>query len=377
MTNKPTILLPGKYSESDVDELRNNSKIWKEIDLYPGQLEELLEIKYPEPGERETQKEVFIENQTKKGSGAWIYYPWSGVLVHTVGPEDLYNLRTNRNQNIITKSEQEMMKQSVIGVAGMSVGAGIAIGSVYAGMANTIKIADFDSLETANLNRIRESIQNIGVSKAELTSRNIYELNPYNEVITFSEGITESNIDKFFDDPKLSVIVDEIDDFKIKVLLRVKAKQFKVPLLMFTSLGDNILIDIERYDLPNQPEIFNGAIGNTADEILTSKNISKEDIQRYAVQVVGAEYVSTRALASLPEIGKSLVGRPQLYSTIAVDGGLAVYIIRQIILKKDVKSGRYFVKFGDLINLDTDDFGGSARENILNKLMANKNGKKD
>ncbi len=377
MTNKPTILLPGKYSESDVDELRNNSKIWKEIDLYPGQLEELLEIKFPEPEECKAQKEAFIENQTKKGSGAWIYYPWSGVLVHTVGPEDLYNLRTNRNQNIITKSEQEMMKQSVIGVAGMSVGAGIAIGSIYAGMANTIKIADFDNLETANLNRIRESIQNIGVPKAELTSRNIYELNPYNEVITFSEGITESNIDKLFNDPKLSVIVDEIDDFKIKVLLRVKAKQFKVPLLMFTSLGDNILIDIERYDLPNQPEIFNGAIGNTADEILTSKNISKEDIQRYTVQVVGAEYVPTRALASLPEIGKSLVGRPQLYSTIAVDSGLAVYIIRQIILEKDVKSGRYFVKFGDLINLDTDDFGGSARENILNKLMANKNGKKD
>ncbi len=367
--NKPVILLPGKHSAKDVETLRKESKIWREVDLYAGQLEELLEVRYPAKDERERNKEAFLKH-LGKDDGAWVYYPWSGVLLHTVGPRELFELRTNRNQNIIIKEEQLKLHSSVIGVAGMSVGAGIAIGSVYAGMAGTIKLADFDQLETANLNRIRETLPNIGQAKVELAARAILELDPFTEVMAFPEGVTAANIDNFFSDPKLSVVIDEIDDFKIKVMLRVKAKENKVPLLMFTSLGDNILVDVERYDLSPQPQLFNGTVGNVADEILASDKITPEDIKRYAVQLVGAEYVPTRALASLPEIGTSLVGRPQLYGTIAVDGGLATYIIRQILLGGKVKSGRYFIQFADLIKLESADFNDDEkRASILKMLM--------
>jgi hypothetical protein len=40
----------------------------------------------------------------------------------------------------------------------MSVGSGIALSCVYSGFSGTIKLADFDTLETANLNRLRESL---------------------------------------------------------------------------------------------------------------------------------------------------------------------------------------------------------------------------
>jgi hypothetical protein len=364
---KPEILLPG-FTVEELNKFKSNKQVWRTADIYAGQLEELHSITYP--AKNGPKLEEFV---AKKGggdlAGAWVYYPWSGVLLHCVGPDDLFSLRTNRNQNLISREEQHKLNETTVAVAGMSVGSGIALACAYSGMSKTIKIADFDQLETANLNRLRESLTDIGESKANLAARRIYELNPFADVKRY-EALDDSNIDDFFVEPKLGVVVDEIDDFKMKVQLRLKAKEHGVPLLMFTSLGDNILIDIERYDLDDSLVIFNGAIGDEAEEILRSPEISAENMKRYAVTLVGPQYVPTKAMASLPDIGKSLVGRPQLYSTIAVDGGLAAFLIRRLTLGDPVKSGRFFVKFAELVGLRDDDLSETEeRREILAKLM--------
>src|SRR3989344_8807477 len=36
----------------------------------------------------------------------WVYYPWKNVLVHCLNEKDFKYLRTSRNQNLITKDEQ-------------------------------------------------------------------------------------------------------------------------------------------------------------------------------------------------------------------------------------------------------------------------------
>ncbi len=358
---KPEVLLPGKFTRQDLEKLRQG-KIWRVADIYSQQLKELYEISFPDG-----KGSIYKDFASKRGSGdiagAWVYYPWSGILLHTVGSEDLFKLRTNRNRNLISLYEQQKLSRSTVAIAGMSVGSGIALACIYTGLSNTIKIADFDKLETANLNRLRESLADIGASKAELAARGVYEINPFADVQIF-EAITEQNIDKFFSGPKVSVVVDEIDDFKMKVKLRIKAKECGVPLIMFTSLGDNILIDVERYDRDPKLAIFNGAIGDVADEIASNPDMSPADIKRYAVKLVGQEYVPTKALASLPEIGKTLVGRPQLYSTIAVDGGLAAYLIKKIVLGASVKSGRYFIKFAELIHLPSDDLADTKERKM-------------
>ncbi len=219
------------------------------------------------------------------------------------------------------------------------------------------------------MNRLRENLSSVGEPKVDLVAQHIYELNPFANIHTFNEGLNEANLDKFFAEPKLNVVIDEIDDFKMKVKLRLNAKKHSIPLLMFTSLGDNILIDIERYDLDPELQIFHGLLGKLTDEIINKTEITKDDERRYAVFLIGQEYIPTRALASLPEMGQSLVGRPQLYSTVAVDGGLAAYVARQIILNDKPESGRYFVKFAELFKLTNSDFADdSERENILKKL---------
>jgi molybdopterin/thiamine biosynthesis adenylyltransferase len=350
---KPIVLEPGKFDASDLEHLKVTNKIWRINDIYEQQLQELAEITHPSNNQAQ---EAFIADKPKDNlSSTWVYYPWSGILLRCVGPDDLFKLRTNRNQNIISSYEQTKLADNVVGVAGMSVGSGMALSCVYSGMSNTIKLADFDSLETANLNRLRESLINIGEHKAILTARHVYELNPFANVTVFDQGLNDKNIDAFFNKPAVNIVVDEIDDFKMKVQLRLKAKENKVPLLMFTSLGDNILVDVERYDIDPNLTIFNGAIGDIPQEILSKDTLSIEDIKRYSVQLVGQEYVPTKALASLSEIGKTLVGRPQLYSTIAVDGGLAAYLIKAILLGEKVTSGRYFIKFAELFGMSSGD----------------------
>jgi tRNA threonylcarbamoyladenosine dehydratase len=369
---KQPIILPEKgFTQSDLLDLKHNQKVFEIVDIYDQQIQELFRILNPKASEKSQEFEHFKKERPAGDlAGTWIYYPWSGMLVHTLGQKELFAIRTNRNQMLITKEEQQKLKDSVVGITGMSVGAGMAVSLAYSGISETIKIADFDELDTSNLNRLREGLSSVGKPKVNLAAQNIYEVNPFANVQAFEKGIDDNNIDQFFTEPNLNVVIDEIDDFKIKVQLRKQAKKYSVPVLMFSSLGDNILIDIERYDTEPELPIFHGLLGDLTDEITNNPNITEEDEKKYAVLLVGQEYVPTRALATLIEMGKTLVGRPQLYSTVAVDSGLSTYLVRKIINGDKLASGRYFVKFSELFDLESVDLADTPeRQEILKKLL--------
>ena len=128
----------------------------------------------------------------------------------------------------------------------------------------------------------------------------------------------------------------------MKVLVRIEAKKARIPVVAFANLGDSILADIDRYDLDGSLPLFNGLLGDFPEEIL---KMPDEDKNKYAVKMVGIENVPTRALESVKEIGKTLVGRPQLSSTVIFSGALGTYVTRQIVLGNELKSGRYLIKF--------------------------------
>lgn len=370
VSTKPTILLPGEFQMVDLTKLKNAA--YKTVDIYKKQLEELFRIEYPRSQQDSSQLNEYLKSKEQGDmAGAWVYYPWNKILLHCVSPDDLYNLRTNRNKNLITNDEQHKLSAITVGIAGMSVGAGIALSLAYSGISNVIKIADFDELDTSNLNRLRESLLSVGEKKVDLAARHIYELDPFIDIHQYAGGLNDKNIQKFFEDPALDFVVDEIDDFKMKIKLRINAKKYGIPLIMFTSLGDNILIDVERYDIDKDLVPFHGLIGDIADEISRKEEITSEDIKRYSIKIVGPDYIPTRAIASVAEMGKTLVGRPQLYSTIAVDGGLATYLIRKIALSGKPPSGRYFVRFSELLNLEDNELSlNDERTHTLNKLRS-------
>ncbi len=348
--NKPTILKQDNFSEEGLQKLRKSNP--EELDFYKKQLRELFEITHPSQVHNKAALKQYLEERGVGDSkGTWVLFPWSNKLLHIVNDNDYFSLRTNRNKLLITAKEQIKLNDTVIGVAGMSAGSAIAIGCAYSGISNSIKIADSDIVDTTNLNRLEVGVQDLYQKKTTLAARRIYEVNPYANVMKYDQDLTEDNIDEFFvSDVKLDIVVDEIDDFKMKVLLRVKAKEAKIPLVMMTSIGDNMLVDIERYDIDDSTKPFLGKADEAVKRILANSEVSKEDMIRYSVELVERKHVPKRAIESLQEIGKTLSGRPQLFSTVSASGGVASMAIKELILGVDSpKSGRYFADLRQMV----------------------------
>lgn len=372
--DEPLILAEGDYTKEDLDKLRQQ-KVWQFKDIYESQLSELFEIQNAQligGPEFNSKLAAFLQERSARDAelrGNYVYFPWSGLLFHMVGQAELDVLRTNRTNNLISAEEQERLHAFSAGIAGLSFGNGIALSLVYSGAANTIKIADKDIFETTNLNRVRVGLPSVKELKTEVTAREIYEINPYADVHVYSDGLTEENLHDFINQPRLNAVFDVVDNFAMKVRIRLAAREARIPVIMLTSLEDSILVDVERFDLHPEAEIFHGLLGNVTDELLT-KEMSEAEKAKYAMAIVGPENVSYRNLASLADIGQKLVSRPHLMGTVNIVCGLACYIIKRIALGEDMPSMRKLVPFHEVLGiLPNKDDTTEARQEIIAKLM--------
>jgi hypothetical protein len=371
----PIILIEGNYTEAEVSRLKE--KAWQYKDIYISQLTELFEITNATligSFEFKPRLDAFIQERSHPNAtlrGNYVYYPWSGLLLRTVSEQDLTTLRTNRTRNLVTLEGQQKLGQFTAGVAGLSFGNGIALSLAYSGISNAIKIADTDIFETTNLNRVRVGLPSVGMPKTGVTAQEIYEINPYATINIFDDGLTDQNLDRFINgETKLNIVFDVVDDFAMKVKIRLAAKKAKIPVVMLTSLEDSILVDVERYDADPSADIFHGLLGPVAEELLT-KEMTEQDKARYAMAIVGPDHVSFRNLTSLASIGKTLVSRPHLYGTVSIVCGLAAYITKRIALGEAMPSMRKHVMFNEVLHIAPNkDDTPKARGQILAELMA-------
>ncbi len=351
---KPILITETEHTLDDLEKVEQENNVWRKIDTYPNQLEELFNIENPQlkfdPGYQDLLAK-YLEEKNRPGrlNGTWVYYPWNGYLVHILNQKEYEKVRTNRNQNIINSEEQKKLKDFNVGVLGLSIGNGMALNLAYSGISNHMKLADFDTLSLSNLNRVRSGVHELGKEKSKITAEQIYEVNPYAELELFGKGLNDENIEEFVaGSKKLNLIFEAIDDFEQKIKIRMVARKYGVPVIMLTNLGDRLLIDVERYDKDPNTEIFNGLTGATAEEVL-SKPISENDRQKFALAIVGRENVPTRVIETIGEINKTLVGRPQVMSTVTVGGGVAAYLARKICLDQKLDSGRKLIRFEELV----------------------------
>ena len=204
--SKPTML--DLSMDSDKKELRKlfkSGQIKISIDDYKEQQYELFAVKNPSivytPDFNQKFDEYFLNLQKDLPiykQGKWVFFPWISTLVHILKDDEFQLVRTARNRNLITKEEQENFYNAIVGIGGLSIGNSVALAIVLQGGARHIKLADFDKLALSNTNRIRAGMQNLGLSKVEVTARQIYEINPYTKIDIFSEGLTPENIEEFF-----------------------------------------------------------------------------------------------------------------------------------------------------------------------------------
>jgi molybdopterin/thiamine biosynthesis adenylyltransferase len=272
--------------------------------------------------------------------GVWVYYPWSQRLVHLLDEHEFAQVRTDRNRNKITREEQALLATKKVGVIGLSVGQSVSLTMALERSFGEIRLADFDTLELSNLNRIRSGVHHLGASKVVNVAREIAEIDPFLTVTCFHEGITRGNIDQFLTEGgKLDVLVEECDSVDVKIYARQRAKAFGIPVIMDTS--DRGLIDVERYDLEPERPLLHGLLEGL-DLGLVERPMTNQEKLPFMGRIVGMETISDRMKASLPELGRTITTWPQLATGVVLGGAIVGEVYRRIIFNNLHVSGRWW-----------------------------------
>jgi hypothetical protein len=324
------------------------------IDSYKEQLEDLFLIRNPrfrfnKNYKKELEDFIFKHSNgdTLERCGNWVYFPWNKNLVHYLEKDLHQEIRTARNKNLITEEEQNKIYNAKIGIAGLSVGSHGALAIALMGVSKKIKLADPDVVSPTNLNRIISDFTNVGINKAELIGRYIYQLNPYVDLEIYTEGINTNNMVDFIKD--LDILVEELDDIKIKYEIRIEARKRKIPVIMATDNGDNVIIDIERYDLNSKQLPFHGSL-----EGFEIESIDHNPLKLYEAmaKIIDLSFVPTRVIKSINEVGKTIYSWPQLITAAMLSGSVISYVVKKIILNEKIRSGKLEVNLDKIFDLD-------------------------
>jgi hypothetical protein len=298
------------------------------VDLLPRQLEELAEVRDPALA-----PEARPHPSDAEAAASWVYYPWRRRAVRVLGPTAYREVRLSRNRYKVTLAEQEALAQRAVGVVGLSVGRTAAVTLAMGGVGGRLRLADPDTLELSNLNRVASSLAEVGMSKAVLAARAVAEIDPYLEVELFDEGVTADNLTTFLDG--LDLLVEECDDVPLKVVLREEARRRRLPVLMDTS--DRGLLDVERFDHDAELGILHGRLDDAAPPATPEAALAG------VLRLLDADQLSPRSAASVLDHKAVLAGWPQCADDVTLGGAVVTHVARDILLGRGPGSGRYRV----------------------------------
>lgn len=315
-------------------------------DSIESQLRDLIKLENPERPLTESEYSQKISERLVGKSldqyGVWVYYPWKNLLVHLLDEEEFIKVRTIRNAYKITFEEQAQLRTKKVGVIGLSVGQSVSLAIAMERIAGEIRIADFDTLELGNLNRIRTGVHNLGVKKTTIVAREIAEIDPYIKVVSFDEGVTQENSKVFFEENgKLDLLIEECDGLDIKIFAREEAKKRQIPVVM--EMSDRCMLDIERYDLNPDYPILHGLIGDGVDFNFLSSLKTTDEKMPYMMPISGSETLSPKMKASILELTSTLTTWPQLASDVSLGGAISAIVVRKILLGDKIESKRQWL----------------------------------
>ena len=319
---RPLVLDVGERAQREVLRILREDAALQIIDRLTEQREQLGEL-IPPPAP------AVMEEGSR-----WVYYPWRRAVVRLLPPRSFTTLRLDRNRNKLTRAEQARLRTLRIGVVGLSTGHTIAHVIAMEGIAGEIRLADFDTLELSNLNRIPASVLDLGVNKAVVAARRIAEIDPYLRVIVEPAGLREENLGEFLDG--LDLVIEECDSLDMKFMVREAARERRIPVVMETN--DRGVLDVERFDLEPDRPIFHGLLGDMDSSKLAG--LSTQQKGPYMVRLIGAKEASSRGAASLLEVGQTITGWPQLGGEVTLGAATVAAAVRRIGLAGELPSGR-------------------------------------
>lgn len=222
---------------------------------------DMFEVNHPDLSYDEKAKEEYVREIEGKGAayGKWFYFPWSKELVHYPLRDDHLQLRTARNRNLITQEEQQILYASTLAIFGLSVGSNVVDRLVISGIGSKLILADPDTIDATNLNRISASISDLGSYKVDFVAKRVSQVDPYIEQVHFRESVTSEGLASISTEHRPDILFDEVDDLSAKAESRLQASKSAIPVIMATDLGDKSIVDVERHD-QKETKPFNGRL---------------------------------------------------------------------------------------------------------------------
>jgi hypothetical protein len=214
-----------------------------------------------------------------------------------------------------------------------------------------------DIIEPSNLNRIRAPYHDVGAHKADAIAMRMSQIDPYLNFEMYRDGIDEKSLLDILDNHKPDIIVDEMDQLRLKIKVRREAQKRGIAVLSAADDGDSALLDIERYDLDSDYTPYHGLIpAEVLDYLETATGIPRQALgMLIGKYFVGSKNIPLRMFKSLAEVSKTLPSWPQLGGA-ATQAGIAIaYAARRIILGQSLKAGRYVIGPDQVLDADAED----------------------
>ncbi|WP_405161754.1 ThiF family adenylyltransferase [Nocardia sp. NBC_01499] len=349
---RPVLFEPTRTADrAALTELLESGVVGAVHDTIDTQLVELIHSR--EPARRTSDSALDADIATQLAGvepwayGTWVWYPWSARLVHVLPRAEFRLVRTDRNREKIQRPQQRRLLDRRIGIVGLSVGNCAAITLALEGIGGAFRLADFDELSLSNMNRLRAGVHDIGVGKAVLCARQLFEIDPYLDIEIMPTGLTDANMAEFFGTgaAAIDLLVEECDTPYVKIAAREHARALGIPVIM--DCNDRGMLDIERFDTEPDRPLLHGRLGTiTARDLPTLTAQDKADL---ILAMVDADRISPELAAAFPEIGRTLSSWPQLASDVTLGGALVAEAARRILLGMPCESGRFYIDLEALI----------------------------
>src|SRR6185312_7539446 len=266
----------------------------------------------------------------------WAFYPWLHVAIRIPDESSFFRIRTARNENLITKDEQQAYRNATVAIAGLSVGSAALATIVATGGPKHLRIGDFDTIEISNLNRMRAALPDLGENKSVVAAKHAWEIDPFAQIEIWEQGATPAA--DFA--AGMSVVVDEMDSIDAKFAIREAARAAKIPILMATDNGEGAILDVERFDLEPDRPLFHGRVHLDGAK-LTS--LSRQEFAKIASEIIDPNLFTARQRESVRLIGTRLAGIAQIATAASVAGVAVAYAVRLIVTGQKLASGRYLI----------------------------------
>jgi len=148
-----------------------------------------------------------------------------------------------------TPGVHQVAKKATVGIMGLGgLGSPVAVALTRIGIGRLI-LADFDIVEPSNLNRQQYFIEQIGMRKTVALKENLARINPYVQVESIDERLTEENIPILF--KEVDVLAECFDNPVMKAAA-LRAVRLQMPGMRYVGAsgmagyGDNNIISTKQ-----------------------------------------------------------------------------------------------------------------------------------